>query len=165
MRAGRTVVKIPCLPNVVPWVTVAIIWALAFASGATAEPTEEIDCLALNIYWEAKTESIVGQQAVAHVTLNRVRSPQFPNSICAVVHQGWERGRMCQFSWYCDGRTDLPHDDAAWEAAVGHALNAVDGESSDPTNGALFFHALSVQPGWTKHVRHTKRIGQHDFYR
>ena len=76
------------------------------------EATKQRECLARNIYFEARNEPFAGQFAVAMVTLNRVHDEQFPNSICEVVYQGlhWPSGHpkrdRCQFSWYCDGKVD-----------------------------------------------------------
>ena len=83
------------------------------------DPLErDLDCLALNIYWEARSESLLGQLAVAAVTLNRVAAPAFPDSVCEVVFQGEERGRhLCQFSWRCDGLDDRPRNLVAWQEA------------------------------------------------
>jgi N-acetylmuramoyl-L-alanine amidase len=65
-------------------------------------------CLALNIYFEARSEPIQGQIAIAEVTLNRVASPNFPNDVCSVVLQDNSAG--CQFSWWCDGKSDYPRE-------------------------------------------------------
>ena len=89
---------------------------------------EEIRCLAENIYWEARNQSKEGRLAVAQVTLNRVEDPRFPNTICGVVKQTkyYPSGRIdlhsCQFSWYCDGKSDEPleHEMTAWNES--HAL-------------------------------------------
>ena len=75
-------------------------------------------CLATAIYFEARGEPFVGQSAVAHVVLNRVQDARFPNDICSVVKQGptyaWKPDfpvrNMCQFSYYCDGKSDQPTD-------------------------------------------------------
>ena len=65
-------------------------------------------CLALNIYFEARSEPIQGQIAIAEVTLNRVASANFPNDVCSVVLQDNNSG--CQFSWWCDGKSDEPRE-------------------------------------------------------
>jgi N-acetylmuramoyl-L-alanine amidase len=125
----------------------------------------ELRCLALNIYWEARSESIPGQLAVAAVTLNRVQSPRFPSSVCDVVRQGGEvRRHRCQFSWWCDGRSDKPRDRAAWKESLHIAKLIKKGEVNDPTNGALWYHAVSVKPVWAKKLDRYARIGQHIFY-
>ncbi len=126
---------------------------------------ELLVCLALNVYHEARDQPIVGQEAVAHVTLNRVRSPGFPDDVCAVVYQGGERRHGCQFSWYCDGRPDAPREREAWARANGVAARALLGLSEDPTEGALHYHAEYVDPGWASAMRRVIRIGNHTFYR
>jgi len=124
-----------------------------------------LDCLALNIYWEARAESRPGQVAVAEVTLNRVADPAFPDTVCAVVRQGEERGRdLCQFSWHCDGLNDRPRNPAAWQDALQLALLALTGRLPDPTDGALWFHSDQVHPDWPE-LAPIVKIGSHIFYR
>lgn len=130
------------------------------------EPIEpELDCLALNIYWEARSEALLGQTAVAAVTLNRVAAPAFPDTVCEVVFQGEERGRhLCQFSWRCDGRSDEPRNPIAWEEARRLARLALSEGVADPTGGALWYHAAHVLPGWAGEMTLHARIGHHLFY-
>ena len=74
--------------------------------------SDEITCLAQNIYFEARSEPVAGMLAVGHVVLNRVASDRFPDTVCKVIRQGGERRRhRCQFSWWCDGRSDKPHNE------------------------------------------------------
>ena len=96
-------------------------------------------CLALALYWEAKTEGPDGMRAVASVVLNRVAHPEFPDTVCAVVTQGGEQP-PCQFSWWCDGRSDQPTDARAWRLARQIAQAALAKAPPDRTRGALFFH-------------------------
>jgi hypothetical protein len=124
-----------------------------------------LDCLALNIYWEARSEPLVGQIAVAEVTLNRVADPAFPNTVCGVVRQGEERGpNLCQFSWHCDGLDDRPRNPEAWDHALRLALLALNGRLPDPTDGALWFHSDQVHPDWPE-LAPIVKIGSHIFYR
>lgn len=122
---------------------------------------KEINCLAENIYFEARGESQLGQMAVAWVTLNRVKNPSFPDTICEVV---WQQG---QFSWTNDGKTDHPENGADWADAqelawqVYHAY----GEQFDPTDGAIMFHATHVKPQWQDSFQKTSRIDGHIFYK
>ncbi|MBX9635507.1 MAG: cell wall hydrolase [Magnetospirillum sp.] len=118
----------------------------------------ELRCLALNVYWESRGQPLRGQAAVAHVTLNRTVSPDFPASICGVVHQG------CQFGWTCDGKKDLPTTPAAWADSLEVAKRALAGEP-DPTGGALYFHHVQERPQWAQ-GRYDNRItiGQHVFF-
>lgn len=124
----------------------------------------ELECLAKAVYFEARGESEEGQRAVAAVVLNRVRSPRFPNTICAVVQQGGTRRRDCQFSWWCDGRSDEPRDKAAWVRATTIAHEMIQG-APDPTKGALYFHSTAVSPSWRRELRHLATIGAHIYYR
>jgi N-acetylmuramoyl-L-alanine amidase len=124
-----------------------------------------LDCLALNIYWEARAEPRLGQIAVAEVTLNRVADPAFPHTVCGVVRQGEERGlNLCQFSWHCDGIDDRPRDPSAWQRARRLAILALSGRLSDPTGGARWFHSDQVDPDWPE-LTPIVKIGSHVFYR
>ncbi len=126
----------------------------------------EFRCLALNVYWEARSESSLGQFAVAAVTLNRVASERFPGTICDVVQQGGaDRKHRCQFSWWCDGKRDNPTNEAAWQAAKSIAYTALFFDPPDPTNGALWYHADYVSPAWRSAMAHTATIGRHIYYR
>ncbi len=122
-------------------------------------------CLALNIYHEARSEPRLGQEAVAAVTINRVASTKFPNSVCGVVQQGGTKRNRCQFSWWCDRRSDRPQEADAWARAQALSREALDGKLSDPTNGALYYHANYVEPRWSRVFHKTSRIGRHLFYK
>jgi N-acetylmuramoyl-L-alanine amidase len=124
-----------------------------------------LQCLALNVYHEARSEPVVGQVAVAAVTLNRVASQSFPDSVCGVVEQGGQELNHCQFSWWCDGRTDAPRNKEAWQEALRVSLLALSGKAHDPTGGALYYHTTSVHPRWSKVFKRTARIGRHVFYK
>ena len=125
-----------------------------------------VDCLALNIYHEARGEPLKGQVAVAQVVLNRVAHVRFPNEVCAVIKDGgeWPRG-FCQFSWWCDGRSDAPLESKAWRESLALADEVLSGAHGDPTRGALWYHATSVAPTWRRDFDRTGRIGDHIFYR
>ena len=123
-------------------------------------------CLALNIYWEARSEPKIGQIAVAAVTLNRVKARQFPSRICDVVRQGGEQRRYrCQFSWWCDGKKDQPVTVPAWRRAKILARLVYAGVVTDPTGGALWYHADYVQPARAAKKQWAIKIGRHLFYR
>jgi N-acetylmuramoyl-L-alanine amidase len=87
---------------------------------------EALVCLALNVYHEARDQPFIGQVAVAQVVMNRVRDDRYPDNVCDVVKQGptyaWKQDfpvrHRCQFSWYCDGKSDKTHDTAAWDKAM-----------------------------------------------
>jgi len=132
-----------------------------------------IVCLATAVYFEARGEPRVGQRAVAHVIMNRVRDPRFPDDVCGVVTEGprysWApdypvRDR-CQFSFYCDGKSDEPSDKSAYSLALTVAKRALRGESDDPTEGATDYHAHYVTPAWATAKRRHVRINDHIFYR
>ena len=125
----------------------------------------EVQCLARTIYFEARGEGEEGQRAVGHVVMNRVASPKYPDSVCAVVHQGGEaRRNRCQFSWWCDGRSDEPTDRKSWIRALRLAYEVYLGVSDDPTGGALWYHAVYASPYWKNLLVQGDRIGQHIFY-
>ena len=127
--------------------------------------SSELHCLALNIYHEARGEPESGKRAVGHVVMNRVTDRRFPTSVCQVVRQGGERRRnRCQFSWWCDGRSDRPRNRTAWNASIEMAHEIIAGLSPDPTDGALWYHADYVQPYWRKAFKRGPKIGQHIFY-
>jgi len=130
-----------------------------------AKEDADLRCLALNIYHEARSEPESGQIAVARVTLNRVRSKAFPGSICAVVQQGGTKRNRCQFSWWCDGRSDRPKNARAWRRAMEIARKVLDDAVPDPTRGALYYHATYCKPSWSRAYRRTTQIGSHLFYR
>ena len=68
-------------------------------------------CMAMNVFFEARNQPIAGQVAVAQITMNRVASPKYPDTVCGVVNQ------YKQFSWYWDGKSDVPQNAAAWDQA------------------------------------------------
>ncbi len=121
-------------------------------------------CLSLVMYWEARGEGPRGMVAVGSVVMNRVAHADFPNSVCAVVYQGGETGG-CQFSWWCDGKSDRPRDYSQWQTAARLANDVLRGRTADPTRGAIFFHAARVSSRWHRSRPRTARIGNHVFYR
>ena len=126
----------------------------------------ELECLALNVYWEARGEPTEGKYAVAAVTLNRAVDPAYPPSICGVVWQGAELGRYgCQFSWVCDRYADRPRERQAWQESERIAYSVLVQGHPDPTGGALFFHATYVRPNWSATMVKVGRIGSHVYYR
>jgi spore germination cell wall hydrolase CwlJ-like protein len=135
----------------------------------------DVQCLADNIYHEARDQSFAGQLAVAHVTLNRVMDARFPDDICDVVHQGpvytnWKGNELpvrykCQFSWYCDGLSDDVQDVQSYEEAYSIALEVLSGHQLDFTNGATHYHTTKVNPWWARSLERTVLIDDHIFYR
>ena len=141
--------------------------AYPLVGGAAADlnHAEELRCLALNIYFEARSESDEGRRAVAHVVMNRVSSSGFPSTICQVVQQGGAQVKhRCQFSWWCDGRSDRPAKGRVWNAAQALARSIYWGYSQDPTEGAMWYHADYVMPSWGAHFKRGPKIGRHIFY-
>lgn len=127
----------------------------------------ELECLTRNIYYEAGTEPFEGKVAVAQVTLNRVKTGIFPNSICGVVYQKnkFYEKVVCQFSWYCESPSKLRHVnkelyDESEEVAKKVLFENYRIRSLEQ---AIYYHADYVHPGW-KRERITK-IGHHIFYR
>ena len=145
----------------------ALLVASYVAGGpsALAADNDAVGCLALTIYHEARGEPLLGQLAVGAVVMNRTRSGMFPAGVCAVVEQGGERLHECQFSWWCDGRSDEPHDAEALRQSYTLARSIYDGCADDPTRGALWFHTVGSKPSWSKAFGPGKRIGGHVFYR
>lgn len=133
----------------------------------TSIDESEINCLAQNIYHEARNQEFVGQIAVAFVTLNRVNDWRYPDTFCGVVKDGYNPPRTdCQFSWYCDGKPDTIHEMRAWEYAQVVAKQvAYDHDYIiDPTNGSTHYHTLWVNPWWASHLSYIGVIGDHIFY-
>jgi spore germination cell wall hydrolase CwlJ-like protein len=127
-----------------------------------------LDCLARNVYFEARGEPVAGMYAVAEVTMNRKASRLYPASVCEVVYQkNWDplRGRFVgAFSWTEFNSLPAPSGEA-WERAV-QVAEAVYYRRVPPTlQGALHFHATHIKPEWAKERRQIARIGRHVFYR
>ncbi len=141
---------------------------LGIDMSSIAVSKDELLCLALNDYWEARSEVIAGRVAVARVVLNRAMDARFPRNLCDVVKQS--RGpalHRCQFSWYCDGKADVPYDPKSWRDSLKIAAAVLQKDSSipDPTDGALWYHADFTQPTWSDGYESTTVIGTHVFYR
>lgn len=125
----------------------------------------EENCLARAIYFEARSESELGQLAVAKVILNRTRSPDFPKSICGVVYQGSDRRNSCQFSFACDGMPDDIRNKQAWSRSKRVAQKALAGDQSIRVIGAATnYHADYVKPRWSRSMKRLVKIGRHIFY-
>ena len=133
---------------------------------------EELECMSKNIYFEAAMESTAGKLAVAQVTMNRVKSNVWPNTVCEVVTQGkhYENGfpvrDRCQFSWYCDGKHDEPHLGSMWresQEVARYVLTTPD--LMDITDGATHYHADYISsPRWADPRRKTVEIDTHIFF-
>jgi len=142
--------------------------------------TVQLDCLAKNIYYEARGESAKGKMMVAMVVIERTRSPHFPATICGVVHQANtdSAGRIiknqCAFSWYCSGKPTTPDFSdpvvqREWAESYTIAKLVMSGKIR-PTidmDGVTHYHANYVKPSWSrnKNYKLVARIGDHLFYR
>ncbi len=127
---------------------------------------EEQKCLATAIYFEARSESVKGQAAVAQVILNRVRNPAYPKTICKVVYQNDDWINRCQFSFACEGRKLNVTEPKQWKVAQEIAMAVTSGRIFLPEIGsATHYHAVYVRAMWAHTMKRIDRIGQHIFYR
>ena len=139
----------------------------------------EATCLAKNMYYEARNQGLAGQLAVSLVVMNRVKDSRYPNTVCGVVEQGptresWKKNgtyypirNRCQFSWFCDGKSDEPKEPITYKRLLDLALVLVydDIQIVDFTEGATHYHADYVFPAWRKSKTKTVEIADHIFYR
>ena len=131
----------------------------------TQSQSEELTCLALAIYWEARGENRRGMVAVGWTVINRMRSEHFPSTLCGVVYEGGEKP-PCQFSWWCDGLSDRPRNPGSWTAVFHLSAKLLnDQPPPDPTGGALFYHSTYIPVPWKRQRIRTAQIGGHVFYR
>ena len=130
--------------------------------------TEALVCIAVAVYFEARGEPSDGQLAVAQVVRNRVVSKDYPDEACQVVKQGyyWAGNPirdMCQFSFWCDGKSDNPRNRQLFYNSLYIAW--LSGEQPDTTGGATHYHNTTVYPEWAYSGTITIKIHQHVFYR
>ena len=138
-----------------------------------------VECLAKNMYFEARNQGTAGWLAVTAVVLNRVNDRRFPNTICEVVTQGptrpsWKDPSVripikhrCQFSWFCDGKSDNPKHEKSYNQMLDFAELLLSGavDFIDITDGAQFYHADYVRPSWARTKKRTIEIEDHIFYK
>ncbi len=171
--ADQTLIQIPQQPGVqttpqvsdtvIPDVDASPLHAASLNALVAAQPqpgdlSRELNCLAGAIYFEAKSESLAGQLAVGRVIVARSKSGRFPNSYCGVVFQ------PSQFSFVRGGgMPGISKASKQWKNAVAVAQIAHAGSWRSPVEGALYFHAAYVSPGW--HLKRVGRIENHVFYR
>ena len=137
------------------------------------EYQQQLSCLSLNIYHEARSESKLGQEAVGLVTMNRVYDGRYPDTVCDVVYQshvdskGRPKRNRCQFSWYCDGKSDKIHDIVAYNEIEELSASILEsyGIERDITDGAVMYHASYVKPYWASSYIKTSRVDSHIFYK
>jgi N-acetylmuramoyl-L-alanine amidase len=157
---------------------VALASIVAFArSGHSGDETARLDaarvrarelrCLAENVYYEARGESLNGQYAVAEVTMNRVKSPLFPKTICGVVYDTrWDAIRhrfVGHFSW-TEMQDRAEPWGVPWEQAMKVATAVYNDTYMPLVPDALHYHALDVQPEWARSMHSVAKIGNHVFY-
>jgi spore germination cell wall hydrolase CwlJ-like protein len=140
-----------------------VVGATLAVAGTRPPPSDDASCLTQAIYYEARSESLEGQQGVAQVVMNRTRSPGYGSSVCGVVYQRTGPFRTCQFSFVCDGSMDRRIEPAAWQKARDVAAQALGGFVFDPLRDATHYHATWVSPNWG--YEPLLRIGGHIFYR
>lgn len=137
----------------------------------TEQDNPQAYCLSEAIYFEARGSSLADQAAVADVILNRVSSSKYPNNVCSVVRQAklWKSNpirNQCQFSYYCDGKSDRMTDLDAKANAQWLAIQVlVFGKFRGITENATMYHADYVNPYWAPHMQLVGTIGRHIFYR
>lgn len=167
-------VKPSTILNVVLALLLIAVVAAAAKPILTPIPHDEKDiyCLTRNAYYEAKGDSQMSQVAVTHVVLNRLHDGKFPSEVCDVIYQKnrneHRETTVCQFSWYCD-KTLMSRsvNKQHWEdslAAVQKALHIYYQRGVDVTEGATFYHANYVNPGW-RHLEKVTSIGSHIYYK
>ena len=169
---GAPCLGAPCLGKrcrAAAWAVVSVLAGYLVAptpaAAAGVDVRRELECLALTIYFEARGEPDEGKIAVGHVVMNRASHPLFPHKVCEVVQQGGEKLRFrCQFTWWCDGRSDQPADWRAWEKSKALARRIFWDYSRDPTAGALWYHADYARPRWRGDLSRGPKIGRHVFY-
>lgn len=128
-------------------------------------------CLAKNIYFEGRGESIKGQAAIGLVTLNRVKDNAFPSSICKVVYQKGKNRRnklVAQFSWTLDGNSNDPRMRTKLWKKIYHLAQAMTAGGvlsnfHDFTEGSLYYHATYMDPNW-HNLKFKMDIENHRFY-
>lgn len=133
------------------------VWLEKSEARAAARRVAALRCLAENVYYEARGEPLVGQYAVAEVTMNRVASRAFPNSVCEVVHT---RGA---FSWTYKTDPPVPYG-YEWRRAQAVASSVYDNTEAPLVNGALYYHATHVVPAWAATRTQVALVGRHLFY-
>ena len=154
-------------------VTASLIFFISKAEASDAN--NEAYCLAQNMYFEAGNQPLAGKIAVSQVVINRTQHMNYPTNICGVVYQAkWSenwKGNMiptrnqCQFSWFCDGKSDDPVDSKTWLKCLTLARNILQGEYGDITEGATHYHSVYVNPYWADSLNETVIINEHIFYK
>ena len=148
----------------------------AFSTKVNAsDENGDVFCLAQNIYFESANQPLAGKIAVAQVVQNRVAHPSYPDTICDVVYDAKMRVNWkglsvpalnkCQFSWYCDGKSDNPVDSNTWLLSLHIARDVLQSKYGDITEGSTHYHATSVHPYWADSLTEVVTVDQHIFYK
>lgn len=142
-------------------------------------PLEDIHCLSLNMYYEARSETDLGRVGVSEVVLNRVEDKRFPNSICGVVKQArlskWHKEVLkkdvpikykCHFSWYCDGKSDIPKNYKKWAESIVLSTYILLRPKTNITLGSTHYYAEYIpEPYWITDVEYKVSIDTHLYFK
>ena len=158
------------------YLALIVMFAMLISDKANAyDENNEAYCLAQNMYFEAGNQPVAGKIAVSQVVINRTNHMNYPSTICGVVYdakyrENWKGNfvpirHKCQFSWFCDGKSDDPVDSKTWIQCLTLARNILQGEYGDITEGATHYHNVYVNPYWADSLNETVRINEHIFYK
>ena len=158
------------------YLALIVMFAMLISEKANAyDENNEAYCLAQNMYFEAGNQPVAGKIAVSQVVINRTNHMNYPSTICGVVYdakyrENWKGNfvpirHQCQFSWFCDGKSDDPEDSKTWIQCLTLARNILQGEYGDITEGATHYHNVYVNPYWADSLNETVRINEHIFYK
>lgn len=137
---------------------------------------KEFDCMRTNMYYEARNQRTdEAYAAVGFTVLNRIENRRYPKTVCEVVQQAHRDSRgnpirhKCQFSWFCDGKSNTPNltnviERRAWERAGRLAEAVMRGDIENPIGNATMYHAHYVSPYWRKAYARVATIESHIFY-
>ena len=153
-----------------------LMFVLLFPTKVNAfDENNEVYCMAQNIYFEAGNQPLAGKIAVAQVVINRTNHPNYPTTMCDVIYQAkWKENwlgnlvpirHQCQFSWFCDGKSDDPVDSPTWMNSLKVAADVVQGKYGDITEGSTHYHSIYVHPYWADSLNETVVINEHVFYK
>jgi len=138
------------------------LFAVLSTSALACTDEKAIETLALNMYHEARGESYGGLQMVGEVTLNRVESSRYPDTICEVVYQ------RKQFSWTHSVKDHTPYETDKWEESLEIAEALIEGDIEYFDNGATHFlnpNKVKKMPRWARQFEVVGKVGNHVFYK
>ena len=135
--------------------------------------TAAVLCMATNLYHEARGDGLASQIAVAQSVINRVKDPRYPDNVCDVVHQAQyytkekkvPKRNKCQYSWYCDGKSDVPQNTKVMGEMIELAKTLLKDPHLDITEGSTHYHTTFITPYWASKMEYVTTIGSHKFYR